>query len=175
MKLAKSQYATLCGVIDGSLFVASVLLFHLFFSDSGDFQKLFTSHWQYLVFGLLPFGLLITLRGRKDAQRLLAGNQSLLLAPAEGFVWGFSLSMLLWVVGFVNEALAAGGNFDEVIAQPTNLMAWWRLLSVLVPLSAFIGLIGALIAFLIHFLNRFLVEWWEAKLLQSFSERGSAA
>lgn len=174
MKLAKLQYASLCGVIDGALFVAGAFLFLLFFGDSGDFQTLFTSHWQYLVFGLLPFGLLIAGRGRADAQRLLAGNKSLLLAPAEGVGWSFGLSMLLWAVGYVNEVFAAGGIWDEVVSQPTNANAWWNVLSVLVPLSAIIGLIGAVTAFLIHWLNRFLVELWEAKTLQLTSDSTTA-
>jgi hypothetical protein len=161
MKSAQTQRAVFCGMIDGSLFISVVLFFLLLLGEPGDLQKLLTTHWQYLVFGLCPFGLLIMWRGTRDAKKLLAGEPSFLRAPVEGFVWGFTISMLLWLTGYVSEVMAAGGHFDGVIGQPTNLAAWGELLFVVVIFSFITGLIGAIIATILHVLNRVLVGRWK--------------
>lgn len=161
MKFAQTQRAVFCGVIDGSLFISVVLFFLLLFGDAGDIQKLFSTQWQYLVFGLFPISLLIMWRGTMDAKKLLAGDPSFLRAPIEGFIWSFTISVLLWGVEYVSEVMAAGGNFDEVIWQPTNLLAWGRLLFVVGIFSFIIGLIGAIVATMFHLLNRILVELWK--------------
>ena len=122
MKFAQTQRAVFCGMIDGSLFISVVLFFLLLLGAGGDIQTLFSTQWQYLVFGLFPVGLLIMWRGTMDAKKLLAGNPSFLRAPIAGFGWGFTMSVLLWVTGYVSEVMAAGGHFDEVIWQPTNLL-----------------------------------------------------
>jgi hypothetical protein len=115
MKFAQTQRAVFCGLIDGSLFISVVLFFLLLFGDVGDIQKLFTTQWPYLVFWLFPIGLLTMWRGTMDAKKLLAGDPSFLRAPIEGFVWGFTISALLWVAEYVSEVMAAGGHFDGVI------------------------------------------------------------
>jgi hypothetical protein len=161
MKSARTQHAVFCGMIDGSLFISVVLFFLLLLGDPGDLQKLFTTHWQYLVFGLCPFGLLIMWRGTRDAKKLLAGEPSFLRAPVEGFVWGFTISMLLWLTGYVSEVMAAGGHFDR---QSTNLAAWGELLFVVVIFSFIIGLVGAIVSTLLHLLNRVLVELWKQQV-----------
>lgn len=95
----------------------------------------------------------------KDATKIIAGNHIFYRVPLEGFIWGFVISIMFWFLDYLSEVMAAGGHFDEVIGQPTNIYAWLKLLAFVIPFSLVIGIIGSMVATVLHFLNRYLVSF----------------
>lgn len=146
----------LCGLTDAIVMIILILTLILF-DDPGDFTKLFTTHLGYFVFGMLPLALLAGWRGMKDATKIMNGNQVFIHVPFEGFLWGFITMFMIWFASYLGEVFAAGGHFDAVVNQPTNLRAWLDVLMMVIPFSLVAGVIGAFIATLIHLLNKFLI------------------
>jgi hypothetical protein len=157
ISFANKNRIWICGIAD---FFGMIILIvtPVLFGDPGDFTNLFTTHLTFFIFGILPFSMFVGWRGMKDAAKLLNGNHVFFHVPIEGFSWGFAASMLMWIVGYFYEVFAAGGQFDEVIGQPTNLMAWLKILMIVNSFSFVAGVIGAIIATLIHLLNEFLIS-----------------
>ncbi len=146
----------LCGIAD-AIGMIILILTPILFDNPGDLTKLFTTYSGYFVFGILPLALLACWRGMKDATKIMNGNHVFIHVPFEGFLWGFITMFMIWFASYLGEVFAAGGNFDEVISQPTNIRAWLNVLMMVIPFSLVAGVIGAFIATLIHLLNKFLI------------------
>jgi hypothetical protein len=144
----------LCGIADAIGMIILLLLPIALFGEPDDLKKFFTT---YLTF-FLPLALIACWRGMKDATKIIAGNYIFYRAPLEGFIWGFTTSITFWFIDYISEVMAAGGHFDEVIGHPTNIYAWLKLLAFVLPFSFVTGIIGSMIATVLHLLNRFLVS-----------------
>lgn len=147
----------LCGIAD-AIGMIILILTPILFGAPGNFTKLFTTHLSYFVFGILPLALLACWRGMKDATKIMNDNHVFIHVPFEGFLWGFITMFMIWFASYLGEVFAAGGNFDAVVRQPTNIRAWLNVLMMVIPFSLIAGVIGAFIATLIHLLNKFLIS-----------------
>lgn len=156
ISLTNKNRIWICGIADA--FSTTILILSLFLGDPNDLLKLSTTHLTFFIFGILPFSMFVGWRGMKDAAKLLSGNHVFIHAPMEGFLWGFFISLTIWFASYLGEVMAAGGHFDEVIGQPTNLMAWLRIFMMVIPFSFVAGIIGSILASVLHLINRFLVS-----------------
>jgi hypothetical protein len=85
----------------------------------------------------------------------LSGNPSFVRPILEGFLGPFIALVVLYVGAALNVAFASGEIYDG--AKAWGFGDWVYFTYVVLGMSAFVGGGGALLAFVLHMLNRFLI------------------
>lgn len=109
-----------------------------------------------IIFLLVPASALVGWRGAVSVRLILSGVASLQRAAVEGFAWGATFALVIWLWGFSNAALAAGTIFDGL--SPLQPAFWVSVATTLLPAMGVAGLLGATHGVAFLYLNRWLVR-----------------
>lgn len=122
-----------------------------------DLPRFLQLYWPVCLFLAFPISVLTAWRGALDALRIQRGKSLPARAAAEGFTLGMGYAVVFFTFGYVQQVLAAGTIYDEVTAQPTNPLAWAKLVASMLPYGFLCGIAGSCLGLLIHELNRLLI------------------
>ena len=141
---------------DGAaLFGLPFLLLFIYQPSVNEFGEKLTNQSIIILPVSVGAALIAAWRGRAYAIQLINGNKSFVRPAFEGFVIGFTLFLLLQIIGFLNEANAAGSIYSSYKSWSSS--DWIHLIQYEALYGGLSGVIGTLIAIGVSLLNRAIV------------------
>lgn len=118
--------------------------------------RIFDEHWRVTAFGLAPASIVVAWRGGADAVRIVSGRASWLRLPLESGAAGAAAVAVLFIVGALDAAWAAGAAFDGI--RTWGVDDWLLALRAHAEIAAILASLGFVAGVALTALNRLIVS-----------------